>query len=327
MYNFVIFGITNEFYRHSFADLKKLKNVVIREDIYENKNKLLYYLYRVHTFPKTKLRWPFTSVWDKRSFHQQFANDDKTCFVFMPKHANRKTYFEYLRKEYPGCKLVMMFRDRVDRNLSWFPYLRIDDIKKDFDLVYSYNKYDCEKYGLIYFNTEASKEDLVAKSKDTWSDVVFIGNVKDRLDKILSAYKKFKNVGLKTDFYIVGAPKEKRLSENGIVFADKGVSYTEMLDRTVNSRCVLEVSQPGEYGFTSRAQEAFMYNKKLITDSLIVKDQRFYPSEHILFYKSVDDIDPEFVKNLSMPDYKYNDDYSPIRVIEQIEVDLNNHFK
>lgn len=323
MYNFVIFGITNEFYRHSFADLKRLENVVIREDIYENRNKFLYYLYRVHTFPKTKVRWPFTNIWDRRSFHQRFANDYEACFVFMPKHANRKTYFGYLRKEYPGCKLVMMFRDRVDRNLSWFPYLRIDELKRDFDLVYSYNKYDCEKYGLIYFNTEASKENLIAREKETWSDVVFIGNAKDRLEKILSAYRKFKNAGIKTDFYIVGAPKESRFSENGIVFADKGVSYAEMLDRTVNSRCILEVSQQGEYGFTSRSQEAFMYNKKLITDSLIVKDQRFYPSEHILFYKSVDDIDPEFVKRLSMPDYMYDDDYSPISVIEQIDADLN----
>lgn len=42
MHNYVIFGITNEFYRHSFADLKKLNNVLIREDIYENDNKFLY---------------------------------------------------------------------------------------------------------------------------------------------------------------------------------------------------------------------------------------------------------------------------------------------
>lgn len=324
MHNYVVFGVSNDFYRHSFADLKALKNVIVRADLYDNSNKLLYFLYRVHTFPRIKVRWPFTYIWDKRCFHQKFENDNDTCFLFMPKHANRKSYFEYLRKEYPGCKLVMMFRDRVDRNLLWFPYLRIDELKKDFDLVYSYNKYDCEKYGLLYFNTEASREKLTAREKQTWSDVVFIGNVKDRLDKILNAYRIFKNAGLKTDFYIVGAPKERRFQEDGIVFANKGMSYAEMLDRTVNSRCVFEVSQPGEFGFTSRSQEAFMYDKKLITDSLIVQDQRFYPSEHILFYRSIDDINPEFVKGSSMPDYMYNDDYSPIRIIEQIEADINN---
>ncbi len=322
MHNFVIFGITNEFYRHSFADLKGLDHVQLREDIYENSNKFIYYLYRLHTFPKVKLRWPFTSTWDKRSYHNKFDNDNEMCFIFMPKHANRKSYFTYLHKKYPNCKLVMMFRDRVDRNLSWFPNLKIEDLKNEFDLIYSYNKYDCEKYGFLYFNTEASKENLITKPKDEWSDVVFIGNVKDRLEKIVNAYRKFQNAGLKTDFYIVGVPKEKRFNGEGIVFADKGISYAEMLNRTINSKCVFEVSQSGEYGFTSRSQEAIMYNKKLITDSLIIKEQRFFPSKHISFYESIDDIDPEFIKDNETPDHGYCDDYSPIRVIEQIEADL-----
>lgn len=324
MYNYVIFGITNDFYRHSFADLKKLDNVLLREDVYENKNKVAYYIYRLHTFPYSKVQWPLTSIWDQKSYNGHFDNLNKMCFVFMPKHANRKSYFSFLRKKYPNCKLIMMFRDRVDRNLSWFPNLDIQEIKKEFDMLYSYNKYDCEHYGLRYFNTEASKETLIPRSTEEWSDVVFIGNVKDRLDKILDAYRIFSDAGLKTDFYVVGVPKERRFAGEGIVFADKGISYADMLERTINSRCIFEVSQPGEYGFTSRSQEAIMYNKKLITDSLIVKDQKYYPSPHIMFYRNIDEIDPGFVKNQEMPDYNYQDDYSPVRVIEQIERDLEN---
>ncbi len=324
MHNYVIFGITNEFYRHSFADLKKLNNVLIREDIYENDNKFLYYLYRLHTFPKTKIRWPFTSAWDSRSYRDTFDNGERMCFVFMPKHANRHSYFKYLREKYTECKLVMMFRDRVDRNLQWFPYLRMEEIKSEFDLVYSYNKYDCDEYGLLYFNTEASKEDLIPRDQSKWSDVVFIGNVKDRLEKIIKAYYIFKKAGLNTDFYVVGAPKGERFDGDGIVFADKGISYAEMLNRTVNSKCVFEVSQPGEYGFTSRSQEAVMYNKMLITDSLIVKDQKFYPSKFIHFYEAVEEIDPMLIRESEMPEYGYDNEYSPIRVIEQIENDLKH---
>lgn len=322
MYNFILFGISNDFYRHSFRDLTKMKNVIIKEDIYENRFRPLYYLYRIHTFPRIKTQFPFTSIWDKYCNNFSFSDNNPVCFVFMPKHANRFTYFAYLRKQYPNSKLIMMFRDRVDRNLVWFPNLNINKVKKTFDLVYSYNKYDCETYGLRYFNTEASKEYLISDEKSKWSDVVFIGAAKGRLNKIIMAYNKFKSAGFKTDFYIVGAPRKQIFKSEGITFARKGIPYSEMLKRTVNSKCILEISQSGEYGFTSRSQEAFMYNKLLITDSKIVKDQRFYPSDNILFYNSIEDIDPSFIKDRQPVDYGYLNDYSPKVVLEQIEKDL-----
>ena len=98
--------------------------------------------------------------------------------------------------------------------------------------------------------------------------------------------------------------------------------YGEMLEKTINSRCVLELSQDKEYGFTSRSQEAIIYNKKLITDSLIVKEQKFYPSKDILFINDVADINPDFVKEMNEVDYGYNGEYSPLRMIENIEAHL-----
>ena len=325
MYNFVVFGITNDFYRHSFADLKSMPNVIIREDIFESRCKAVYYLYRLHTFPRISLEFPFTSVWDSVSYRNEFKDSQNLCFIFMPKHANRTSYFSLLRRTYPGCKLVMTFRDRVDRNLDCFPNLTIESLRDNFDLIYSYNKYDCQKYGFLYFNTEATKEDISPGDERDWSDVVFVGSAKDRYERIIEAYKIFQNAGLKTDFYIVGAPRKSRFNAPGITFADRNMSYSEMLERTINSRCILEISQSGEWGFTSRSQEAIMYNKRLITDSLIVKEQKYYPSKNIYFFNNISEIDPLFPLENGEVDYGYEGDYSPKKFIEQIEAELNRH--
>ena len=154
------------------------------------------------------------------------------------------------------------------------------------------------------------------------SDVFFAGYVKDRLPNLLKAYDIFTNSGLIVHYYLTGVKPEDRVDLPGVEYAEKPIPYYDMLYRTVNSRCVLEFMQKGAVGNTSRFLEAVMFNKKLITNNLSIKDSKFYDPRFIQVVDNASEIDPGFIVNNQNVDYRYNGEFSPIHLIEQIDNEL-----
>ena len=321
-YNYVFYGATNSFLKNTFSDLEISPCGEVKGDFLESENKILQIMFKIHTYPQFNRFFsiPFKGIWLNKCFKFKFNDNKPICFIVGDKYYNQDFFFDYLRKKYDDCKIVITFRDLYLSKKKRFPDMNIEELKEKFDLVMSYDKGDCKKYNLVYFDLEATKKYIDRASDYPWSDVIFIGRSKGRLNRIIKAYDILSNAGLKCYFYVVG---ENRISKyKNIIFTDKIMPYGEMLEKTINSRCVLELSQDKEYGFTSRSQEAIIYNKKLITDSLIVKEQKFYPSKDILFINDVADINPDFVKEMNEVDYGYNGEYSPLRMIENIEAHL-----
>ena len=124
-------------------------------------------------------------------------------------------------------------------------------------------------------------------------------------------------------FYITNVPKERQIVRDGIKYASKNMSYLRMLKYSVSSRCLLEINQEGALGYTSRFLEAVMYDIKLITDNLSVLDSKFYNPRNIQYINDVNEIDPEFVKNKCFDSFNYNDDFSPIHLLESIDSKLS----
>ena len=96
--------------------------------------------------------------------------------------------------------------------------------------------------------------------------------------------------------------------------------YSEMLYHTINSKCILEINQYEAVGYTSRFLEAVMYNKRLITDNKDVMLSKFYSSDNIMCISDILDIDPSFVSSEKIVDYYYNGEFSPIHLIEKIDL-------
>jgi len=65
-------------------------------------------------------------------------------------------YFSFLRKQYPGCALVLHHRDLISLIQKTYPDYDIDKIKQTFDLVYTTNSLDASKYGLRKINAICS---------------------------------------------------------------------------------------------------------------------------------------------------------------------------
>lgn len=86
----------------------------------------------------------------------------------------------------------------------------------------------------------------------------------------------------------------------------------------------MENVQPGQSGVTLRYYEAIVYNKKLLTNNKFVKRLPFYNPKFMYIYEKVEDIDIEWIKKEEMVDYKYNDEFSPVKLIEDIKKRVEN---
>ena len=326
-YNYVFFDCQVEYYRIARYEIEQLPNVLIRDRNISSKSKSKRLLFRLHTSGRLNkiIKLPFQHIWNKDIVGDlKFDETRPICFIFtlnMGDMPYRMHLFDYLRRTYPNCKLVLLLRDILTVGKRLVPSFDEEKAKQLFDGIYTINVMDAEKYGFRRIHSFCSQYPVETDPNDKKSDVVFIGVVKDRLDTVCRAYEKFTMAGLKCDFLLVSHAPLENVPE-GIIVQNKGIPYGEMLRRTVNSRCVLEVTQKGTDALTSRCLEALCYNKKLISDNFRLKDTEYYDPRYMCLFKDIDDVDPNFIKEEVEIDYKYNGDFSPVKGLELIERDL-----
>jgi hypothetical protein len=175
---------------------------------------------------------------------------------------------------------------------------------------------------MIQFDEFESKIDIPRDNNYPLSDIFFAGFVKDRMPILMDIYHRLTDAGLKVKYYLTGVPQSERKEHVGITYGDHPITYYEMLYQTVNSRCVLEINQEGASGYTSRFLEAVMYNKKLITNNSDIIKSKFYSPNYIQVIKQADQIDASFIRSNESVDYHYNQEFSPVHLIEKIDKEL-----
>ena len=266
-------------------------------------------------------------LWYPFLIRTRFDKSKPICFV-VSSYNLPLDYFKYLRKKYPGCKIVKIYRDLVSVIGSNHPEYKPENVKSYFDLLMCYDYNEAKELGIEYFDEIESIIDVPKSEKYPLSDVFIAAKAKDRLGKILRAYDVFTNYGLKCDFYLTGVPEDQRVYKQGITYAEKYMPYKEMLFKSINSRCMFDINQGGAVGYTSRFLEAVMYNKRIITDNSFICGSKYYDPRYIQIIETVDDIDPSFVtKDYEIVDYKYDNDFSPVHLIGKIEKLLTENNK
>ena len=328
-YNYVFFDCQTEYYRIARYDMEKLPNVLIKEPHLISKSRFKKILFHLHTSGRLNkhITIPFQGIWNKSFIgNLNFGNNNPICFIFSAGLGNfpyQSNMFDYLRRTYTDCKIVLLLRDILTVGKRLMRGFDEKKAKQIFDAIYTINTVDAEKYGFRQIHSFCSRYPIETAPNDKKTDVVFIGVVKDRLDTICRAYKKFTAAGLVCDFLLVSREPLENMPE-GIVVQKQGIPYGEMLRRTINSRCVLEITQKGTDALTSRCLEALCYNKKLISDNFRLKETQYYNPRYMCLFKDIDDVNPEFIKENIEVDYSYNGDFSPVKGLELIEQELLN---
>jgi len=285
--------------------------------------RLMYYLHHLKRFNK-HFSLPLKKLWYPFIFKNDFDKSKPICFV-VATNSLPIDYLFYLKKKFPTCRMVKIHRDLL--KITYMnPEYSEANMKKVFDFRMSIDQVESKEHELVFFHEIESKIDIAQSKEYPLFDVFFAGKAKDRLPKLLEAYDAFTKAGLKCFFYITHANPNQMVKRDGIVYADKFMPYLDMLNYSINSRCMFDINQEGALGFTSRFLEAVIYNKLLITDNPSVLDSKYYNPNYIQYFDDVSKIDVDFIKDDIVVDYKYEGEFSPVHLIEQIDAELVKRF-
>lgn len=326
-YNYVYFNATyanklevdlDDYNSICTRDLESLENVQVIPTIMAHKAKFFKFLYYCHEKLSRMIRFPFIELWYPSFFKNRFSKSKKPlCFVIASSQIPIR-YVRWLKKHYSNAKFVRVHRDLFKvtcRNGYTDKFLN-----ENFDVQMTFDENEASSSGALYFDEIESKIDISDSPLYPQCDVFFAGKAKDRFPKIIDFLRRFNEEGLDCYFYVTEVPIEQQINIKGIVYGSKFMSYKEMLYRTVRSKCILEINQEGAVGYTSRFIEAVLYNKKLITDNIYIKRSKFYDKRFIQCIGPGEMLDAGFVNEDVVVDFKYNNEFSPINILNKIEV-------
>ena len=298
-----------------WRDIGLLDKATLLPTPIHSSNRLLQFLHHAHfSFAiNKKIDLPFQSIWTKQYAlsHMEFEENKKYCVIYTDISACR-THVRYLEKlsQKKNIVMVMVMANVVDskekllkQRFGYFKY------------VFSWDKADVEKYGMIYHSTYYSRITMPSKG-ELESDCFFIGSSKGRLKVLQEIHKRVTEAGGKAEFYITNVDKRDQ-TEPGIHY-NRRLPYSAVLANDMASNCIIEVIAGNQVGQTLRAEEAIIGNKKLLTNNVCMKDNPYYKTGFIRIFKEISDTDVEFIMRKEEVEYNYQDDYSPIMLIDHI---------
>lgn len=198
------------------------------------------------------------------------------------------------KKELMNFDIVILFDNGYNSKISKYIKKRNKDIKIIFwywnsikeyggklvdtsyiDEVWTYNRFDAEKYNLLYNPQFYMKKDISIKEKSN-VDVLFLGRDKGRLNYLKKLEIELNSLNITTQFII-------------ITNSQNSIKYDDYLSLLIQSKCILDYSFVLPCGLSLRPLEALFYEKKLITNNNDIKNYDFYDPNNI-FILGVDDI-------------------------------------
>lgn len=321
-YNYIIVG-ADGYYLVGYHDLMTLNNVRYFSGIYDGITSELDKKMIRFTFSKKVnkiFQNPLSFYTYPRLFPFQFEDDKPLVFLFFgnTQYVYQSTYLKYLRKNYSNVKLVLYMQDLVARNFD----LDINKVRNSFDLILSYDKGDCNKYGLMYRHTPYSKYSIPENNAIEAFDVFYCGSAKTkaRYDIIFDVYNKCHAQGLKSKFYIVGVPQEDRVVSNEIIY-DHPLLYIEYLQYVQKSKCILEVQQENADGYTPRLWESIVYDKHLLTNNSNIIKTEFYNYKSIHLLSAMNEIG-EWITTPISNGMDLKEMLSPLHLLKDLELHL-----
>ena len=168
-------------------------------------------------------------------------------------------------------------------------------IESSYDIITSFDRLDCERRGWAWYSGIYSKLDYIKPDGTYDCDVYFAGADKGRLPLVYEIYKYLTAKGLKCDFYVTSVEEKDIIPDCGIHF-NEWMDYEDVVRKCCKTRCLLDVSQPGQDGETYRQGEASAYGIKLLSNYQNMVNERYFVPEQMKVFTKPEDIDVDFIK-------------------------------
>lgn len=220
------------------------------------------------------------------------------------------------KKINPSLKISLYLINSMDAHSPIMRKVRPKINAFKWDKIYTFDPIDAQKYDFDYlgFNYFSSQE--VNPSNLPNSDIFFVGGLKGgRTELIYNLYTRLRSQGFKCDFilYPIDDMNIKHLPD--AKYCTKWFPYKDILQHVQHTDCIVEIVQDGQSGATLRYFEAVSMNKKLLTNNPHIVNFPYYNSQWMKVFKSVDDIDFDWLNIKENVDFKYNGDFSPINFV------------
>ena len=267
-----------------------------------SKNILLQFLYRMHhsSLLNKYFNIPMKNIWYSNMIPAQITKDDNVCFIFNSSRASSIdiSFYKYLRAHYK-CKLVLQLWNPIDWDRGKVKY-DIEEMKNIMDMVCTYNVLDAQKYKVtLYPYILFQLQNIIVKPfNDRDTDVLFIGQDKGRMQYIEDMYKSLTSRGLKCDFYIINPLRKCQVGEIHIC---DWISYIDLIKKTENTKCIVNVLQAGAEGVTIRDVEAYNYGCFMITNNPSPELKNIYNEEQLIDIDNISDAIIQKIKSRKNP--------------------------
>lgn len=185
---------------------------------------------------------------------------------------------EYIKKKNPNAKIIAWYWNVITKEKWNIPnkYRAICD-------VWSFDQSDCIKYKMKK-NIQFYDGELQENNQEIKYCAMFVGKDKGRYALVTEIQKILEKNGLRTFINIVADKKKTfinarcRMSEKRYKSA---ITYQEIVKKIKESRCIIDIPQPGQVGMTVRVLEALFYQKKLITTDITLRDKEWFCEDNI----------------------------------------------
>lgn len=180
------------------------------------------------------------------------------------------TVAKYIKRKNPNIKIIFWY---------WNSILEYNNeiIKSKFvDEIWTYNKFDAEKFNIKYNPQFYLKTKEFDQDEEYKSDIIFMGRNKGRSEKLGELKEKLELNKLKCDFNII----------------DKNnyMKYDDYLKKVNESKCILDFSFTEPCGLSLRPLESLFFEKKLITNNKDIVNYDFYNPNNI-FVLGIDNLE------------------------------------
>lgn len=302
-------------------DINKMNNGKLLYSPVNIKNPVLKILHHIHFSYSINMRvsLPYKQIWNKYYSIESYLKENgmSQCIIFCDNSICRmdRKYLEKIKKKH---KLYFVL---VNVNVYSLKDRILNKYMDLCDQVYTFDSHDAKKYHFYYHPYNYSA--VADQSESYEQDVFFVGNAKNRLDEIEMIQKILSNNKLSTKFYVNSVSRKDQ--HNLDIIYNQWLSYSDVINNILKSKCILEIVDKGQKGYTIRTFEAICYNKHLITNNTNIRKEKFYDEKYIHCFEKVEDV-AMITKDLlsSKADFKYNGEFSPICLIDKIE---NNYKK
>nr|WP_025533551.1 hypothetical protein [Vibrio parahaemolyticus] len=184
--------------------------------------------------------------------------------------------------------------------------------EKEYFNLYSFDKSDCDKYGMEYYQQFCSGYSFLAENREKSSfnkfELYFLGRDKDRLELINNIVD---SCGLINNHI--------KVIKNG---SREYVSYDKHLENMISSRIIVDVVQKGQSGMTMRTAEALLAGKKIITNNKSIIYSNYYNEKQIYIFDNMEkgksELNEFLYSNFNIVPLEYLSDLNPNSFYEKI---------